>query len=200
MEVCPYSYYRWCGYFRGPWVSFAVVMTNEFSARVTKITSRVGVSWTHSHLSVFTLFLTQWIMAILSKGCKPDNFESHNSLKLSFMNICGLRLNFVECEFFLESNSPYILALCESNLDDSIDSDKFSVRGYLPLIQKDSITHKHGLAVYVKERLPFERDLSLENCGFLLMFSIGFTSLCILLLFPLLITFIFMHSFWFCFI
>ena len=134
-------------------------------------------------------------MAILSKGCKPDNFESHNSLKLSFMNICGLRLNFVECEFFLESNSPYILALCETSLDDSIDSDKFSVRGYLPLIQKDSITHKHGLAVYVKERLPFERDLSLENCGFLLMFSIGFTSLCILLLFPLLITFIFMHSF-----
>ena len=26
-------------------------------------------------------------MAILSKACKPDNFESHNSLKLSFMNI-----------------------------------------------------------------------------------------------------------------
>ena len=111
------------------------------------------------------------------------------------MNICGLRLNFAECEFFLESNSPYILALCETSLDDSIDSDKFSVRGYLPLIQKDSITHKHGLAVYVKERLLFERDLSLENCGFLLMFSIGFTSLCVLLLFPLLITFIFMHSF-----
>ena len=136
----------------------------------------------------------------LSKRCKPDNFESHNSLKLSFTNICGLRLNFVECEFFLESNSPYILALCETNLDDSIDSDKFSMRGYLPLIQKDSITHKHGLAVYVKEGLPFERDLSLENCGFLLMFSIGFISLCVLLLFPLLITFIFMHSFSFCFI
>ena len=27
----------------------------------------------------------------------------------------------------------------------------------------DSITHMHGLAVYVKERLPFARDLSLEN-------------------------------------
>ena len=34
-------------------------------------------------------------MAILSKACKPDNFESHNSLKLSFTNIRGLRLNFV---------------------------------------------------------------------------------------------------------
>ena len=78
MEVCPYSYFRWCGYFRGPWVSF--VMTDEFSVRVKKITSKIGVLWTHSLSSVFNLFLTQWIMAILLKGCKPDNFEPHNSL------------------------------------------------------------------------------------------------------------------------
>ena len=58
-------------------------------------------------------------MVILSKACKPDNFESHNSLKLSFTNIWGLRLNFVDCKSFLESNSPDILALCETNLDDS---------------------------------------------------------------------------------
>ena len=73
-------------------------------------------------------------MVILSKACKPDNFESHNFLKLSFTNIQDLRLNFVDCESFLESNSPDILALCETNLDDSIDSGHFSVRGYLPLI------------------------------------------------------------------
>ena len=102
-------------------------------------------------------------MAILSKVCKSDNFESHNSLKLSFTNIRGLRSNFVDCESFLESNSPDILALCETNLDDSIDSGNFSVRGYLPLIRKDSSTHMHGLAVYVKEGLPFARNLSLEN-------------------------------------
>ena len=76
-------------------------------------------------------------MAILSKACKPDNFESHNSLKLSFMNIRGLRSNFVDCESFLESNSPDILALCETILDDSIYSSHFSVRGYLPLIRAD---------------------------------------------------------------
>ena len=75
-------------------------------------------------------------MAILSKACKPDNFELRNSLKLSFTNIQGIRLNFVDCESFLESNSPDILALCESNLDDSIDSVNFSVRGYLPLVLK----------------------------------------------------------------
>ena len=73
-------------------------------------------------------------MAILSKTCKQDNFEPHNSLELSLTNIQGLRSNFVECESFCESNSPEILALCETNLDDSIDSGNFLVRGYLPLI------------------------------------------------------------------
>ena len=62
----------------------------------------------------------------------------------------GLRSNFVDCESFLESNSLDILALCETNLDDSVD-------------RKASTTDMHGLAVYVKEGLPFARDLSLEN-------------------------------------
>ena len=112
------------------------------------------------------LFLTNlnlMNMAILSKACKADNFESHNSLKLGFTNIQGLHSNFVDCKSFLESNSPDILALCETNLDDSIDSRNFSVRGYLPIIQKDSSTHVHGLEVYFKGGLPFARDLSLEN-------------------------------------
>ena len=33
----------------------------------------------------------------------------------------------------IESNSHDILALCETNFDDSNDSGTFSVRGYLPL-------------------------------------------------------------------
>ena len=37
------------------------------------------------------------------------------------------------------------------------------VRGYLPLIQKDSLTPMHGLAVYKKEGLPFAQNLSLES-------------------------------------
>ena len=68
----------------------------------------------------------------ISKGCKPDNFESYNSLNLSFTNIWGLHSNFVDCESFLGSNSPDILALWETNLDDSTDSGNFYVRGYLP--------------------------------------------------------------------
>ena len=128
-------------------------------------------------------------MVIILKGCKPDIFKPDNSLELSFTNIRGLRSNFVEFESFLESDSPDILALRETNLNDAIDSGNFFVRDCLPLIRKDSITHMNGLAVYVKEGLPFARDLSVKNCGFLLVFSTGFTSLDVLLLFPLSITF-----------
>ena len=55
-------------------------------------------------------------------------------------------MNFVDFESFLESNSTDILAVCETNLDDSIDSGNFSVTAYLPLIRKDSSTLMHGLA------------------------------------------------------
>ena len=54
----------------------------------------------------------------------------------------------------------------------------------------------HGLVVHVKEGLPFAQDNSRKLSGFLCMFSNGFTSLSVLLLFPLSITFLaFMHSF-----
>ena len=36
-----------------------------------------------------------WIMAILPKACRPDNFELYNSLNLTFANIQGLSSNFV---------------------------------------------------------------------------------------------------------
>ena len=89
-------------------------------------------------LSVFDLFLTQSIMAILSKGCKPDNFESHYPLKLNFTNIRGLCLNFVDCQSFLDQT--LLTFLLYGRLGWSIDSGNFSVRGYLPLIRKDSTT------------------------------------------------------------
>ena len=73
----------------------------------------------------------------------------------AIMNICSFHSNFAVCESFLESTSPDIHALCVTNLNDSIHSGNFSVRDYLPLIQKDSVIHMHGLSFYVKEGLPF---------------------------------------------
>ena len=53
--------------------------------------------------------------------------------------------------------------MCETNLNDSIDSGNLYVGGYLPLIRKYSVTHMHGSTVYVKEGLPSAQNLSVEN-------------------------------------
>ena len=113
-------------------------------------------------------------MAILSKGYKPDHLELHNSLKLSFTNIRGLLSSFVECESFLESNSPDILAVCEANLDDPIDSWQFLCEGL------SSFNPKRLYYSYVWSCSLCERrnsfctgHISRKFCGFSLMFSIG---------------------------
>ena len=78
-------------------------------------------------------------MVMLSKSCKPGNFESHNSLNLRFTNIQCLCFKFVGCKSFLESNSSDILALYETNLKGLIDSSNIFVRVYLFFIRKDTL-------------------------------------------------------------
>ena len=51
-----------------------------------------------------------------------------NSSGVHFSEVPG------DCESSPESNSPDMLALCETNLDDSFDFSNVSVRGYLSLI------------------------------------------------------------------
>ena len=104
MEVCPYIYFQCCRYFWGPWLSF--VITDEFSVRVTKISSRIGVSWTYSLPFYFLSILTHWITAIISRRSKRDNFELYKSLKLSFANTWGFHSNFMKRESFLKLTSP----------------------------------------------------------------------------------------------
>ena len=116
-----------------------------------------------AYVSIFNIFQLSELWPYYQKGCKPDNLESHNSLKFSFTKIQGLCSYFVDCESFPESNSPDIVTLCETNMDDSIDSGNVSVRGYLPLIQNDSTTHMYGRAVSLKEEFLFAWDLSIEN-------------------------------------
>ena len=118
---------------------------------------------------------------------------NHITLKLNFTSISSLRSNFVDCESFLESNSlmTFLLYICETNLDDSIEFGNFSVRGYLPLIWKDSCYRYAWSAVYVKKGLPFARDLSLENSAdsnlrFWLAFSPINHLLCLYVLFLIL--------------
>ena len=157
MKVCTYSYFQWCRYSKVP--GCHLLQHNLIAS-----------------LSIFNLYLTERNMAILAK---PDDFESHNSLKLCFTYIWGLSLDFVEFESFLESNSADILALCKTNLDDSIDSGNFFVTGYLPVTWKDSPTHMHGPVVYVKNFL-LHRTYLYIIWRFLLIFLTGFTSLCLI--------------------
>ena len=116
-----------------------MVTTDQFSVRVTKITLRIEL---RANLSNFFLssLLTQWNGHIV-KVDKLDNFELHSSPKLIFTSIQGLPSKFVLCESFLESNSPDSLALCETNVEDSIDSSNFPVRGCLPIIWKDYVIY-----------------------------------------------------------
>ena len=102
-------------------------------------------------------------MAILSKGCKPDNFESSELSKNQFYKYLWTSLKFCWMWIF-----PWIKFSWHSgSIRDKLGwlnwSDNCSVRSYLPLIWKNSITHMHGLAVYVKEERRFAQDLSLEN-------------------------------------
>ena len=85
-----------------------------------------------------------------------------NTRDLKFTNIRGLCSNFIEHESFLESNCLKILALCETNLNDSIDSVNFSVSGCLPLIRKDYFTYAWSSSLCL-QGFFFAWDLSLEN-------------------------------------
>ena len=88
----------------------------------------------------------------MSTFCFCINTCSQNSVKVRFSNIQDFCYNFFTCEPFLESRCPDNL---ETYLGDPIGSRNFSVRGYLPIIQKDSFIHMHGLTVYVKEGIAF---------------------------------------------
>ena len=69
------------------------------------------------------------------------------------------------CESYFDANLPNILALCKINLEDIVDSNIFIIKGYLPLIHKDSSTYMHVLRVFVKEGLPLAQEMSLETLG-----------------------------------
>ena len=91
----------------------------------------------------------------MSTFCLCINPCSQTFVRLRFTHFQGLCSNLFPCEHFLESSSPDILDLCETNLENPMGSSNCSVRGYLPLVQKDSLTHMFGLTVYLKEGLSF---------------------------------------------
>ena len=111
-----------------------------------------------------------------------------------FTKIWSLCSNFVECDFFLESNSPNILALYETNLDDSIGSGNFSLRDYLHFsfnLERFYYSYVWSCSLCERRTSFWMGLISRKLCSFLFMFSTGFTSLSVLLLFPLSILYLF---------
>ena len=112
-----------------------------------------------AQVSALELFLTHQ-MTILSIGCKPNNFKSPKSLKLSFTNIQGLHSNFAEYESFPLT----FLLLCETILDDWSDSGNFSVRGHLPLFNPKGFCYSYSWTCSLyEEGFPFAQNLSLKK-------------------------------------
>ena len=75
----------------------------------------------------------------------------------------------------INNKSSNIFAIVNS---ESVDSDIFPLNGYPRLIRKDSITHMHGLAVFMKDGVPFVRDNLLEildDRSIVCMFLVCFT-------------------------
>ena len=128
-------------------------------------------------------------MAILSKWCKQNNFESHNSLKLSFTNIWGLCLNFVQCESFLEWNSPDMLLYVRQAWMIQLIL-VISLWGVLSSFNPKGFYHSHGWSHSSCEGRTFSYTglIPWKLCRFLLMFWTGFTPL-LALIFSLSITF-----------
>ena len=106
-----------------------------------------------------------------------------SSQKLSFTNVLGHFSNFGDCESFHVLNSLDVLALWETNWDDSIDSSNFSLKCYLPFVLKDSVTHVHCLVVYQYERLSLSLTCPLKTEDSFYKVLIDLTLFSILLLF-----------------
>ena len=140
----------------------------------------------------------QWIMAILSKGCKLDYFESDNSLKPSFTGIWDLHSNLLIVSLFLNQTLLiFLLYLRQTWMTQLIlEISLWEVIFFNPKRFYYSYVWSCSLC---EGRTSFYTGLiSRKICKCLLNFSTGFTSLSISLLSPLLITFfVFMHGFWF---
>lgn len=86
-----------------------------------------------------------------------------------FLQYSWYPFQILQRRIFPLKRSPNIFALCETNLNSSTGNNEFLVPGYLPLFQKDSSIHIHGLSVYIRDNLSMARELFLEvtHCSFM---------------------------------
>ena len=140
----------------------SVFTTDGFSARVTKISPRIGDSWTHGETIWFLRPFWLNEMVILSTISKAVYWEALHQYSRSSFQSC---LIWIFPWIKISGHSFF-----QANMKDSIDFSSFT-----------------------------GKRISRKLWGFSFIFSSGFTSFGVLLLFLLLITaFTFVRSFWCC--
>ena len=145
---------------------------------------------------IFTSILTQW-NTILSKVRKPDNFETHNSLKLNFTNFNFFALISLNLNVYLNQTLLIFLLYVSQTW-------KTQVIQAVSMCERLSSFNLKGFCLicmvlqFMQRRTSFCTGLVFKKLwGFLLVFSTGPTSFSVLFLFSLLIIVpIFSLGFW----
>ena len=106
-----YSCFQWCEFSRVPGCYLLQHMNYQKGSQI--LVQRLMSHHLIAYLPNFNIFLQLIDMVILSKVCKPNNFGTHKSWRLSFTYIRGLWSNFVDYESFLELNYFNILTSCD---------------------------------------------------------------------------------------
>ena len=112
MEVHPYSYFRWSGYFWGPWASLLWQMSSEWGSQ--KLIQGLVFHELTAYLSVFNLFYLNQLWPYYQKDVNHITINRIIPWSLTlqiFTFFYFHHSNFVDCKFFLESNSPGIHVL-----------------------------------------------------------------------------------------
>ena len=84
-----------------------------------------------------------------------------NSLPPTIPKLDNLRI-------FVEAQSPDVITLCETWLDDSIKNDEVAIEGYV-LVRRDRNRHGGGIGMYIRENLSFSRIQIHPSIEFLLI-------------------------------
>ena len=151
--MCPYSYLCWCGYFGSPWMSF--VTKDEFSVRVTKISSRIGVWWTHSLPFCFWPIFNSIKWPYHQKDVIQITLNQATLSNLALPIFKAFVWNMLNVNLSLDQTLLTIQTLYVRQT--SIDSGNFSIN------LKEFCYLYAWSCSFVKERLPFSWDLSLEK-------------------------------------
>ena len=174
MEVCPYSYFWWCGYFQGPWVSFFTwwVLQPYYQNDVNQITLNNTTLWN----------LALWIFEVFLQVLLDINLSLNQTLLIFLLSVIQTWITHL------------ILTISMWRIS------SFNLKGFCySCVWSCSLCEgmtSFWVGLIPRKLCKFSGLIPRKLYKFLYMFSTEFTSLSVLFLFPLSITFfVFIFSF-----